>query len=141
MKWEVHFSYGNPMVFDNAGDAADSIIENDEYIDDMEVDTDEIFDCEGQVSVAGVDYWPSSIVKALDEDRYYEAELEEKHYVAENNKDEVFSELEGMLTGDETRFPGRIRVRCISGIDDEDEDEESEPEENEDLVEILNYVV
>lgn len=141
MKWEVHFPYGEPQIFDDADDAADAIIENDEYIDDMDVDVEEYFDSEGQVNICGVSYWPSSIIRAIDEERWYDAQSEEKRYMAENSKDEVSGELEGMLTGDETRFAGRITVYCISGIDDDDEEDESEVEENEDLVEILDYVV
>ena len=139
MKYEVHFAYRDPQVFDDASDAASAIVTNDEYISDMDYSEDDVFDYDGRVDVLDVEYWPSEIIKSVDEDRYWEMVDDHKHYLAENSQDDVENELEDMSEGEETRFAGGISVLCLG--DEEDDDEYSEVELNEDLVQILDYAV
>ena len=137
MKYEVHFAYRDPQVFDDASDAASAIVSDEDYISEMDYDESDVFDYDGRVDVLGVDYWPSEIIRAVDEDRYNEMIESEKQCIAENSQDDVKSELENMSADEETRFPGNIRVVCLS----DEEDEYSEVELNEDLVQILDYAV
>lgn len=137
MKYEVHFAYRDPQVFDDASDAAYAIVSDEDYISEMDYDESDVFDYDGRVDVLGVDYWPSEIIRAVDEDRYNEMIESEKQCIAENSQDGVESELENMSADEETRFPGNIRVVCLS----DEEDEYSEVELNEDLVQILDYAV
>lgn len=137
MKYEVHFAYRDPQVFDDASDAASAIVSDEDYISEMDYDESDVFDYDGRVDVLGVDYWPSEIIRAVDEDRYNEMIESEKQCIAENSQDDVESELENMSADEETRFPGNIRVVCLS----DEEDEYSEVELNEDLVQILDYAV
>lgn len=137
MKYEVHFAYRDPQVFDDASDAAYAIVSDEDYISEMDYDESDVFDYDGRVDVLGVDYWPSEIIRAVDEDRYNEMIESEKQCIAENSQDDVESELENMSADEETRFPGNIRVVCLS----DEEDEYSEVELNEDLVQILDYAV
>ena len=137
MKYEVHFAYRDPQVFDDASDAASAIVSDEDYISEMDYCESDVFDYDGKVDVLGVDYWPSDIIKAIDEDRYNEMIESEKQYIAENSQDDVESELENMSADEETRFSGNIRVICLG----DEEDEYSEVELNEDLVQILDYAV
>lgn len=137
MKYEVHFAYRDPQVFDDASDAASAIVSDEDYISEMDYDESDVFDYDGRVNVLGVDYWPSDIIKAIDEERYNEMIESEKQYIAENSQDDVESELENMSENEETRFSGSIRVVCLG----DEEDEYSEVELNEDLVQILDYAV
>lgn len=137
MKYEVHFAYREPQVFDDASDAASAIVSDEDYISVMDYSESDVFDYDGKVDVLGVDYWPSDIIKAIDEERYNEMIESEKQYIAENSQDDVESELENMSANEETRFPGYIRVVCLG----DEEDEYSEVELNEDLVQILDYAV
>lgn len=137
MKYEVHFAYRDPQVFDDASDAASAIVSDEDYISEMDYDESDVFDYDGRVDVLGVDYWPSEIIRAIDEDRYNEMIESEKQCIAENSQDDVESELENMSADEETRFPGSIRVVCLG----DEEDEYSEVELNEDLVQILDYAV
>ena len=72
MKYEVHFAYRDPQVFDDASDAASAIVSDEDYISEMDYCESDVFDYDGKVDVLGVDYWPSDIIKAIDEDRYNE---------------------------------------------------------------------
>lgn len=138
MKWKMSTSWRAPLFFDDPDELARIITEDCDYINELDPDEDAVFDYDGQVDVLGVTYWPSEILKAIDEDRYNEMLDNERSYMAENNKDEISRDLQLMVRDQTESYPGSIRVTCI---EDEDDDEESEIEENEDLVEILDYVV
>ena len=140
MKWELSGRWREPQVFDDPDELAEYITSDSDYISEMEPNESDVFDYEGRVEILGVDYWPSDILREADRDRYDEMMENEKGYLAENNKDEIARELEMMSYGEETEYQGSIKVRCIQD-DDGDEDDESEVEENEDLIEILDFVV
>ena len=138
MKWELTGSWREPQIFDDPDTLAAEITGDSDYISEMEPSEDSVFDFDGRVEVCGIDYWPSEIIKAVDEERYNEMMDEERRYMAESNQNEIARELEMMSYGEEQWYPGNMRVKCIR---DEEDDEDDEIEENEDLVEILDYVV
>lgn len=140
MKWELSGRWREPQVFDDPDELAEYITNDSDYISEMEPDEDSVFDYDGKVDVLGVDYWPSQILREIDRDRYDEMMDNEKEYLAESNREEISRELETMSYGEETEYQGSIKVRCVQD-DDGDEDGESEVEENEDLIEILDFVV
>lgn len=140
MKWELSGRWREPQVFDDPDELAEYITQDSDYISEMEPDEDSVFDYDGKVDVLGVDYWPSQILREIDRDRYDEMMDNEKEYLAESNREEISRELEMMSYGEETEYQGSIKVRCVQD-DDGDEDDESEVEENEDLIEILDFVV
>lgn len=140
MKWELSGRWREPQVFDDPDELAEYITNDSDYISEMEPDEDSVFDYDGKVDVLGVDYWPSQILREIDRDRYDEMMDNEKEYLAESNREEISRELEMMSYGEETEYQGSIKVRCVQD-DDGDEDDESEVEENEDLIEILDFVV
>lgn len=140
MKWELSGRWREPQVFDDPDELAEHITNDSDYISEMEPDEDSVFDYDGKVDVFGVDYWPSQILREIDRDRYDEMMDNEKEYLAESNREEISRELEMMSYGEETEYQGGIKVRCVQD-DDGDEDDESEVEENEDLIEILDFVV
>lgn len=140
MKWELSGRWREPQVFDDPDELAEYITNDSDYISEMEPDEDSVFDYDGKVDVLGVDYWPSEILREIDRDRYDEMMDNEKEYLAESNREEISRELEMMSYGEETEYQGSIKVRCVQD-DDGDEDDESEVEENEDLIEILDFVV
>jgi len=140
MLWKIMFPYSSPQLYENADEAAIAITSDENYIENLDVDIDDLLDSNGRIDIYGESYWPSTLLKAVDEERYYEIVDEERRYTAENNKDDVADELERMLTDDEEEYPGRISVRCLRGTDYENE-EENEFEENKGLTEVLDYVV
>ena len=140
MLWKIMFPYSSPQLYENADEAAIAITSDENYIENLDVDIDDLLDSNGRIDIYGESYWPSALLKAVDEERYYEIVDEERRYTAENNKDDVADELERMLTDDEEEYPGRISARCLRGTDYEEE-EENEFEENKGLTEVLDYVV
>ena len=124
-RWEVCFQNEAPKCFDDSSQAACEIVQNEDYINGLEVDIDQTIDgCYGHIEINGTDYWASNILKELDEDAYDSYLSSERGYVAEANQDYVCDTLDRMDDGDEESFEGGICVRCFEESDEDDSDED-----------------
>lgn len=129
MPWRVEVPYdrNSPYMFGDSRDVAEFLTCNcDTYIDNYEYDSssyDESLDCEGTVSVNGIDLWPSEILKELRPEYYNEGLDEERRYYARESGDNIEYELDH-ATRDTVWFDGGITCTYIDEEEIEDEDDE-----------------
>lgn len=137
----------NDERFDDVDDVLDRVIYEDYYDDDeaMSEWIDDVYE-EGHVTIGGVTFSPSEIVKACDDTLWRELTSEYQESQVANDKDYYYSEVDRMNDGDSVCING-FDIECFEEEDEEDnnddeaksfpfdlEEEDEEPDEEEEIV-------
>lgn len=117
----------NNERFDDVNDVLNHIIYED-YYDDEEAISEWIDDVysDSHVTIGGVSFSPSEIVKACDDILWSELTSQYQECQVESDQDYYYSEVDHMGDGDSVRING-FDIECF-----EEEDEEEDEDDNDD---------
>lgn len=135
MPWKIEVPYdrNSPYECETSGEAAQIIVDSDEYRSNYELDyssfDDYIDECYGEIDICGINYYASKVLKDVDEYRYNEWYSEECSERASESQGDVEYELDRNETAGSTCwFYGNINATYYEE-DEEDDDEGHDQDE------------